>query len=117
MLKGETMSRLMFLKRLLPLLVLISAVACCATARADYASAVLADNPIGYWRLNETATDTAVNAGTSGTDLNGTYINGTQGVPGPDRLADGTVLSGMARGTWPIRSATPTNTSRCRTRS
>ena len=42
-------------------------------ARADYASAVLADEPIGYWRFNETAGTTAVNLGSVEAAADGTY--------------------------------------------
>jgi hypothetical protein len=49
---------------------------------ADYASVVLANGPIGYWRLNETAqvplADSAVNAGSLGAAATGYYI----GTPG-----------------------------------
>jgi hypothetical protein len=37
-----------------------------------YSSSVLADNPLGYWRLNETSGTTAVNSGTLGAVANGT---------------------------------------------
>ena len=97
-LKGEAMSRLMIRSSIPPFLCLVGAIAWCETARADYASTVLADNPIGYWRLNETTTDVAANDGTRGSDLDGLYIDGTQGVPGPDRLTDGTLLPGMGTG-------------------
>ena len=50
------------------------------TAAATYASTVLADQPIGYWRLGETSGTTAVDA--SG-HTNGTYSGGvTLGQPG-----------------------------------
>jgi hypothetical protein len=52
-------------------------------ARADYQSAVVAQNPVGYWRLNETTPPhppitTAANLGSLGATGNGTY-NGGQG--------------------------------------
>jgi hypothetical protein len=49
-------------------------------ATADYASEVLADNPVGYWRLNELSGTTAFDS--SGKGFNGTYIGGvTLGQP------------------------------------
>jgi hypothetical protein len=52
-----------------------------ASGAGGYAANVLADNPIGYWRLNETAGPTAVD--TTGAH-NGTYATGaTPGVVGP----------------------------------
>ena len=46
-------------------------------AQADYASTVNSFDPVGYWRLNETAstTDDAFNSGTGGAALNGVYLN------------------------------------------
>ncbi|MBU0799481.1 MAG: hypothetical protein KKA05_00615 [Alphaproteobacteria bacterium] len=53
-------------------------------------SQILADNPVGYWRLNETAGGTALNLG-SGGGINGTYQNGvTQGNAGLYENAAGT---------------------------
>jgi len=61
-----------------------------ASARADYQSTVLAQGPVGYWRLNETTPPhapitTAANLGTLGASGNATY-NGDQsffrGFPG-----------------------------------
>ena len=53
------------------------------SARADYQSAVLAQNPAGYWRLNETTPSqapitTAANVGSLAAPGNGTY-EGSQG--------------------------------------
>ena len=46
-----------------------------------YANAVLADNPIGYWRLGESSGTTALNSSAFG--RNGTYNGGvTLGLPG-----------------------------------
>jgi len=43
----------------------------------SYAEAVLADSPSGYWRLGEVgSTKTAVNIGSTGATINGTYTNG-----------------------------------------
>jgi hypothetical protein len=52
-----------------------------ASASGGYAATVLADNPLGYWRLNEAAGLTAVDATSA---HNGTYASGaTPGVAGP----------------------------------
>lgn len=37
---------------------------------------ILEDEPIAYWQLNETTGTTAVNQGTAGAAIDGTYING-----------------------------------------
>lgn len=37
---------------------------------------ILADAPVGYWRLNETAGGTAVNLGSGGASIDGIYQNG-----------------------------------------
>ena len=53
----------------LPVVLLLLA----ATAtQASYMNAVLADNPIGYWRLGETGSTTAFNSGTAGHTYDGT---------------------------------------------
>lgn len=57
------------------------------TARADYQSQVLSQNPIGYWRLNETAPappgDIATNRGTLGAATPGYYLGTvSKGFPG-----------------------------------
>jgi hypothetical protein len=56
-----------------------------ASSRADYYSAVLALNPVGFWQLNETNGTTAFDA--SGNGNNGTYqagvTLGVAGVPNP----------------------------------
>src|ERR1041385_7268793 len=49
-------------------------------ARADYQSTVLSQNPVAYWRLNETTPPPvppilAANAGSVGAGGNGTYNN------------------------------------------
>src|ERR1041385_6534257 len=57
-------------------------------ARADYQSTVLSQNPVAYWRLNETTPPPvppilAANAGSVGAGGNGTYNNGViRGVSG-----------------------------------
>lgn len=42
--------------------------------RADYANTILADNPIGYWRLGEMSGSTAFDA--TANNLDGTYTSG-----------------------------------------
>ena len=90
---------------------------CQATAEADYASAVLADDPIGYWRFNDGGSDIAANAGTLAGDLDGDYLGG-QLVPNESfQLADGRTVS-LVLATPPLRSeTTSTNTCRSSTRS
>ena len=57
-------------------------------ARADYPAGVLAQNPLLYFRLNESVTplfDVATNTGTDGTGDNGFYVgmvHGATGIPG-----------------------------------
>lgn len=55
-----------------------------------YISEVLADEPVGYWRLNETGGTVALNSGALGSVLNGTYTGSYElGQPGLlARLAD-----------------------------
>jgi len=50
---------------------------------ANYEQSVLADNPHGYWRFNETAGTTATNLGSGGAGLNGNYgqFSPPDGVP------------------------------------
>ncbi len=57
------------------------ALAAMLPARADYSNAVMSLNPVGYWRLNETAfpvlvypPGTATNIGSLGVIANGTYF-------------------------------------------
>jgi hypothetical protein len=53
-----------------------------AAASPIYSSVVLADNPIGYWRLGETNAQTTA-FDSSGFNRHGTYVGGvTRGVPG-----------------------------------
>jgi hypothetical protein len=80
------------------LLVVAAVIGATDVVRADYESTVLGLDPIGYWRLNETDGDTAENLGSAGSDLNGLYNFGVQGVDGPDALADGTPLPGLGAG-------------------
>lgn len=64
-----------------------------SNASADYAAAVLADSPTGYWRFNEPDGDVATNIGTAGDELNGEYLD-TPRVPGPD-VVDGRPVTGL----------------------
>ncbi|MDB6068090.1 MAG: Immunoglobulin I-set domain protein [Pedosphaera sp.] len=51
---------------------------------ANYSSVILADSPIGYWRLNEGADVTTPNLGSKGAVANASYIyNAQPGQPGP----------------------------------
>ena len=57
-------------------------------ARADYQSGVLGQNPLGYWRLDETsqppANNAAANSGSLGATANGAYMNSpTRALAGP----------------------------------
>ena len=54
----------------------------------DYSDAVLADNPLAYYRLDETAGTTATNIG-SGVGINGTYVNENIGLGGYTLGQDG----------------------------
>lgn len=66
--------------QLLTLLVLASALMARA---ATYRDTVLADNPVGYWRLGDPADSRATNSGSLGAAGNGTtFQNVTFGVPG-----------------------------------
>jgi hypothetical protein len=66
---------------------------CASTARADYATAVLADEPLGYWRFNDPTLNTAVNAGTAGSDWNGAYVGGQLVSAESFTLVDGRTVS------------------------
>ena len=43
------------------------------TQQQSLKDAILADDPAGYWRLNETMGNVAENLGSGGTSINGTY--------------------------------------------
>ena len=49
-----------------------------------FAEAVLATDPLGYWRLNEEEGTVAANLGLAGEQLDGVYDAGYQGDPGPE---------------------------------
>jgi hypothetical protein len=54
------------------------------SARADYASTVLLQGPVGYWRFNETNGLVSPNCGTLGSNANATYVyNAIPGGAGP----------------------------------
>lgn len=78
--------------RRLTVLLAVAAMLLPAVAKADYVSMVLADNPVGFWQLNDTAgSTTAINSGTGGAALNGVYT--------PAAKVDGTGLpSGVSAG-------------------
>lgn len=68
-------------------------------ASSVYSDAVLADNPVGYWRLDETSGTTAVNLGSAGAASNGIYTGAVvQGVTGaiPNDSDPGAAFSGGA---------------------
>jgi hypothetical protein len=59
------------------------------TAGGDYAATVLTDSPLGYWSFNDADGSPAVNTGTGGTALNGTYTGGDRTAAGPDETYPG----------------------------
>jgi hypothetical protein len=65
--------------------------------RADYSTAVLADNPFGYWRFDD-ADDVAVNSGTDGDVYNGTYVGGSRIPVENFTLVDGRQVNGLGAG-------------------
>lgn len=71
--------------RLAALVALVAALGWPATqeiqAAAIYPNVIQAANPVGYWRLDETS-GPAVNSGSAGASLNGTYNNFPTGVRG-----------------------------------
>jgi len=64
-----------------------------AVSVAQYRAAVLADNPIGFWTLDETAGSTASDS--SGNGLNGSY-QGSLNQTAPGRFAGTTAASGFS---------------------
>ena len=58
------------------------------TLASAYSDAVLADNPLVYYQLNETSGTTAVNSAATGSAYNGTYNNVTLGATGPNGFLD-----------------------------
>jgi hypothetical protein len=76
---------------LLPLLFALALVAAPASAPAGpYYTAVIADSPLGYWRLNETSGTVAVDSSGNGRD--GTY-NGGVTLAAAGALAEGNVAA------------------------
>lgn len=60
---------------------LVASLTAALSAQAShYSAAVLLDGPVAYYRLNETTGNTAVNIGSAGAAINGTYMN----IPGGD---------------------------------
>ena len=68
-----------------------------SNARADYASAVLAEKPIGYWRFNESG-NVAKNLGTGGAALDGELTNAERVSTGNFALVDGRQVTGLGAG-------------------
>jgi RHS repeat-associated protein len=67
------------------------------SAALDYSNAVLADNPAGFWRLNETSGTVA--ADSSPNHLDGTYgSHATLGAPGPLANNPEPAVSGIGTG-------------------
>jgi hypothetical protein len=66
-----------------------------SVSQGDYPNRVLDDEPLGYWRLNESSGSVAVNLGTAGPSLDGTFVGGGLKAPGPTELADGTPIFGL----------------------
>ncbi len=76
-----------------------------SNARADYASAVLADKPIGYWRFNE-AGNVAKNLGTGGAALDGEFTGGERVVANSFALVDGRQVTGLGVGNSAVNFGT-----------
>ena len=66
-------------------------------ACGDYPNKVLDSQPLGLWRMNEVVTPSvmAINSGTAGAALDGSYHNSVPGAAGASELPDGTPLAGM----------------------
>ncbi len=74
------------------------------TVRADYSAAVLADNPLGYWRFNDPNTNgTAANAGTEGSAYDGSYVGGSLVPAESFTLVDGRQVTGLGAGNTAYR--------------
>ncbi|MCH8046211.1 MAG: LamG domain-containing protein [Planctomycetes bacterium] len=75
---------------------------------ADYVSAVLDDGPIGYWRLNETAGNTAANIGSLGNAAEGTYVSvvdqNDAGPPAAPGLGVGNTAMGVGPGDGSVQT-------------
>ena len=94
--------------------------ALCAAAQSvatPYSDAVLADNPVAYFQLNETTGAVAANSSTHGATLNGNYIGygtaveGTgpinigQAGPRPGNPTGTATITGMGASNYAIHSA------------
>jgi len=79
----------------------VAALVASPLARADYPSTVLSQSPVGYWRLGETIQPgagalIAANAGSLGTNANGTYNNfPTKGLTGPFAGSSAIAVNGL----------------------
>ena len=68
--------RLLWLAKAIFFLLLgLGFVSCSRNCYAAYSDVVLADNPIAYWKLDETSGSTAVNDGSLSFAANGTYVS------------------------------------------
>ncbi len=81
---------------------LLLALSCAGPARADYSSTILAQKPVGYWRLNETAPPqplaSALNQGSLGAAEDGSYNDyPVRGVPGPFNGSVGVSFNGVSQ--------------------
>jgi len=80
---------------------LLMALSAGLTARADYQSTVVSQNPAGYYRLNETvqpSTSSATNSGSLGAAANGTYVSlPSLNLPGPFAGSVAVGLDGTAQ--------------------
>ena len=82
-------------------------------AQAGYMQTVLANNPIGYWRLGETGSTTAINSGTAGTTQNGAagtgvVLGGTAGALAGDADKAAT-FDGTSSGYLSVTDSSPFN--------
>ncbi len=60
-----------------PIATAVNTVTTVTPAATPLSNQILANNPIAYWRLDETSGTTAVNMGSLGASVNGTYGTGT----------------------------------------
>lgn len=89
----------------------LAALALPSAASASYSGAVLANSPVAFYELNETAGTTAADTGTAGAAANGTYSNATLGVAAPFADAGTAVTlgtSGTIAATLPSGSSVQT---------
>ncbi len=90
------------------------ALAASVVEASQYSDAVLANTPVAYWRLDETALPTATNIGTAGASIDATFHNlgtgiGTNniGQAGPKLgdIAGGFTIDGLEANNLAIRLA------------